>query len=150
MKVTIPRLALFAVLVSLVVLYITDSPRLYIANAIDGHFQEVSQPLVGLSVSLIIFPIITVPLVGDIVLKTRSLGIKVNKNLVKDYVNGCFTVFTVSVVELIMVLLKPFINYCIIDYLLISFLSALIVILVVLMLSLWKIVRLLYEVIATQ
>ena len=150
MKATIPRLALFAVLVSLVVLYIVDSPRLHIANAVDEHFQEVSQPLVGLSVSLIIFPIITVPLVGDMVLKTRSLGIKVNKNLVKDYVNGCFTVFTVSVVELIIVLLKPFINYCIIDYLLISFLSALIVILVVLMLSLWKIVRLIYEVIATQ
>ncbi len=150
MGVTIPRLALFVVLVSLAVLFIINCSGLDIANAVDEHFQEVSQPLIGLSVSLIIFPIITVPLVGDIVSRVKNLGIKVNKNLVKDYVNGCFTIFAIAVMELLIILIKPFINYDIIIYLIISFLLSLVIILVILMLSLWKIVKLLYEVIATQ
>jgi len=151
LKLTLPILAVIVIVVCCLALFVLAYLSIDVPAIFSRRFGESVQPLIALSVSLAIFPIITVPLVGEIVSKARDLGIRVSKSLVEDYVNGCFTIFILSIAELILVFLITVLETIVVlYYLVIALLASILLVLAVLMLSLWKIVKLLYEIIATQ
>jgi len=145
MKITTLQLALIALTISIIVLIVLGWWGIHVVQTVEKHFSEIFSPLVALSVSLIIFPIITIPYIGNIVLNAKRLNIQVRRELVKDYIDGCYTVFALAVSELLAILAKPLITDYMV-YLIVSLLIALVITLVALMLSLWKVTKLLYEV----
>lgn len=125
--------------------------RLMVAFDIVSHdvlsagIREAMQPLIALSVSLLVFPFISVPAVESVVSRAQSRGLRVSEGLVKDYVDGCFTVFLLSAVELLLLVLYAFTRYGAIVFVALAALASLVFNMVILMLGLWQIARLMME-----
>ncbi|MEM1866044.1 MAG: hypothetical protein QXD57_07440 [Ignisphaera sp.] len=111
-------------------------------DMLSAGIREAMQPLIVLSVSLLVFPFISVSAVESVVLRAQSLGLKVSKSLLKDYVDGCFTVFFLSAVELLLLVLYAFTRYGAIVFVALAVLASLVFNTVNLMLGLWQITRL--------
>ena len=118
-----------------------------ITSILAERFHDVAQPLIGLSVSLIIFPFITVPAVENIVSKARELRISVNLRLLEDYINGCFTVFLLALTEIIVIIIYSLLPSWVLLCVAFSVLGSLAVVLGILVLSLWQVMELLYRVV---
>ncbi len=123
---------------------------------ITDNFGIITSVLLVYSASLIIFPIMTVPLVADIMLKVKEqLGKQgtPNPRLVKDYVDGCFTAFLLAVLELMIILVlslfRDGILPSILMLLLLPMATSMTALLVSIMLSLWKVAKLAYEVLTS-
>jgi hypothetical protein len=108
------------------------------------RFQSIGQLLVALSVSLIIFPFISLPAIESIVSRTRELGIAVNPELVGDYASGCFIVLLLSLLETMVVILYSLIPIQELLLIIFSLLCSQMVVVLILVLFLWRATALLY------
>ena len=118
----------------------------WIIHDFASNFSFVSQALIGLSISLILFPFISVPVVHSVVTRAWELGIKPSKELIKDYVDACFTVFVLSTVEMICVIVYSLSHWITWVYIMLPVLVAMITVLLILSFGLWKVAALLYTI----
>lgn len=116
-------------------------------DTLSAGLREATSPLIVLSVTLIVFPFVSVSGVESIVSRAQSLGIKVNQKLVEDYVDGCFIVFLLSVAELISLVLYVFTDSVIIVYITIPLLITLVFITIILLSGLWEIAKMMIKII---
>jgi len=118
----------------------------YAVYAVLFRFREMLSTVIALSVSLIIFPFISVPAVESIVERAERLNIKVNPRLVKDYVDGCFMVFLLSTIEMALIIAIQLVEGApLITLASFALLLTLIIILFTIVYSLWVVTRLLQE-----
>ncbi len=110
-------------------------------------FREAFQPIIALSVSLVIFPFITVPAVESIVSRAKKLNLYVNPSLVKDYVDACFTVFIMALSEIVLLIVYSFTHKTLIAYTALATLTTMILVLFTLMAALWQVTALFYKII---
>jgi len=101
-RLTVGRLAFLFFVSFFVVLLVAGATNFYAVYDILFRFREASATVTALSVSLIIFPFISVPAVVSIVERAEKLNIRVNPSLMKEYVDGCFIVLLLSTVELVL------------------------------------------------
>jgi len=99
---TTVRFATLTFALIFVALLAADTVDSYAVYSILLRFREALATVVALSVSLIVFPFVSVPAVESIVERAERLGIRVNPRLVKDYVDGCFTMFLLATTEIIL------------------------------------------------
>ena len=137
------RLVLMTLLLVTLIMYV----RSEIVETLAKNFENASQALIGLSISLILFPFITVPVVHNVIVRARELGIKINKNLIKDYINACFIVFILATVEIVSIIVYSLTNLMLWFYVIFPILIVMLIMLVLLTLGLWQIVKILYEII---
>jgi len=125
-------------------------------NALELHklrvgFEVALPSIMALSVSLVVFPFVSVPAVESITARAEKAGIKVNPKLLKDYIDGCFTIFLLSTAEIILIIVYQIIGEIAGNIVvfalpmktlilcgLLSLLCTLIVILVLVILALWE------------
>lgn len=136
------RIAVIVLLIACAVVY--REP--WITHGFASNFSFVSQALIGLSISLILFPFISVPVVHSVVTRAWELGIKPSKELIKDYVDACFTVFVLSTVEMICVIVYSLSHWITWVYIMLPVLVAMITVLLILSFGLWKVAALLYTI----
>jgi len=103
-RLTVGGLALLFFVSFFVALLVAGATNFYAVYNILFRFREALTTVTALSVSLIIFPFISVPVIASIVERAEKLSIKVNPSLVKDYVDGCFTIFSLSTAEIILII----------------------------------------------
>lgn len=134
-------------IVVLLLLYGSVVAHMLPVDRLRDAFSAAADYVVALSVSLIVFPFVSVPAVERIVSRAESVNIRVNPRLVKDYVNSCYAVFMLALTEIILI-----ITYSLLEepwfllLLVLSNLVTLLLILAFLMLALWKTSLLLIEV----
>jgi len=110
------------------------------------RFSEALSFIVALSISLVIFPFISISAIENIVERAEKLNVRVNPKLVKDYVDGCFMVFLLSTVEIVLMIAIQLIESIpIITLTAFTLLLTLIIVLFTIVYSLWKAARLLQE-----
>ena len=136
------RIAVVALLIAFAAVYLEP----WIIHGFASNFSFVSQALIGLSISLILFPFISVPVVHSVVTRAWELGIEPSKELVKDYVDACFTVFVLSTMEMICVITYSLSHWIELVYLMFPVLVAMITVLLILSFGLWKVAVLLYTI----
>ena len=136
------RIAVIVLLIACAAIY--REP--WITHGFASNFSFVSQALIGLSISLILFPFISVPVVHSVVTRAWELGIEPSKELVKDYVDACFTVFVLSTVEMICVIMYSLSHWITLVYIMLPVLVAMIMVLLILSFGLWKVAALLYTI----
>lgn len=134
---------------ALATLYVATTLNPLALNALATGLREAAQPLAALSVSLTLFPFISVSAVESTVSRARSLKIPVNEALVRDYVDGCFLVSLLSILELLLLVLYAFTFSSLIVFIAISVLASLVASVTILMLGLWQITRLLVKLSST-
>lgn len=88
------------------------------------------------------------PAVESIVSRAQNLGVKVNQKLVEDYIDGCFMVFLLSVVELLLLVFYAFTGLSVIVFATMPVLISLIFVTVILISGLWQITRLMVRLIS--
>lgn len=137
--------ALITLVLTLSVLLLLVSSNILTLDTLVKGLREATSPLIALSVSLIVFPIISVSTVEDVVSKARSSGIEVNQRLVKDYIDGCFMIFILSMVNLLLLVFYAFTGLWVIVFTTVSVLVSLIFVMIILMSGLWQITRLIIE-----
>ena len=144
-QLSLRRLAVITFLLSFAILYALVKINVVSYSLLHNQLEKALQPIVALSVSLIIFPFITIPSVESIVSRAERAGIKVSKKLVEDYIHGCYTVFSLSLIEIISIIFFIFFSTWIIIYLILSFFITKMVVLLILVYSLWQVSVLLQQ-----
>ena len=137
------KLVLVTLLLVILIMYIHSG----IIDFLLKNFESALQALLGLSISLILFPFITVPIVHNVVTRARELGIKINKNLIKDYINACFIVFILATMEIVSIIIYSLASSPLWFYIIFPVLVTMLIMLVLLTLGLWQVVKILYEII---
>lgn len=147
---TVPRFAAIMFVVFFVAVYTMVGIGIVPVDVLCARFEVALQSVIALSVSLIIFPFITVPAVESIVSKAERVGVKVSNKLVEDYVHGCYTIFLLSVVEVVLIIVYSFLGKTLLTLpvilLALSTLAVLIIVLLILVYSLWKVTLLLQRI----
>jgi len=119
-------------------------------HAVDNilfRFREILTTVVTFSVSLIIFPFISVPAVESIVERAEKLNIKANPRLVKDYVDGCYIASLLSTVEIVLIITIQLVEGVpLITLAAFALLLTLVGIFFVVIYSLWIVTRILQEI----
>lgn len=141
-------ITLIVLILTQLVLWLLVSSNILSLDTLTAGLREAAPPLVALSVSLIVFPFISVPAVESIVSRAQSLGVKVNQKLVEDYIDGCFIVFLLSVVELLLLVFYAFTDLPVIVFTTIPVLVSLIFVTIILVSGLWQITRLMMKLIS--
>jgi len=146
-RLTARRTTILLFLFIFTVLLAVSRVNFYDVYNILFRFKEALNSVIALSISLIIFPFVSVPAVESIVEHAKKLHIKVSSNLVKDYVDGCFTVSILATIEVVLIIAIQLIEE--IEFLLILIALALLLTLIIdffiIVYSLWVVTRLLQE-----
>jgi len=124
-------------------------------------FEAALPSIIALSVSLVVFPFVSADAVESITARAEKAGIKVNPKLLKDYIDGCFTIFLLSTAEIILIIVYRIIGEVaenIVVFIfpmktlilsgLLSILCTLIVILILVISALWEATSLLLDLMA--
>ncbi|MEM1832530.1 MAG: hypothetical protein QXJ97_13495, partial [Desulfurococcaceae archaeon] len=138
--------AVALLVLSLGILWLASALNTLLRDILIMRLHGAMQPLIALSVSLLVFPFVSVPAVESIVSRARSHGLRVSSELVKDYVDGCFTVFLLSVTELLLLVLYAFTHSELVAFATVAVLISLTFSTVILMSGLWHITRLMIDV----
>jgi len=151
-RLTARRTTILLFLLIFTVLLAVSGVNFYGVYNILFRFREATATVIALSISLTIFPFVSVPAVESIVEHTEKLHIKVSPNLVKDYVDGCFTVSILATIEVVLIIAIQLIEE--IKFLLILIALALLLTLIIdffiIVYSLWVVSRLLQELAGRQ
>jgi len=145
MRITLFRLSMIVLVICYLVMFAIAKLNIIEISALSGKSCLV-YVIVVFSFLSAISSVFIVSLFAELVSRIRELNIRVSKSLVEDYINGCFTIFSLSIVELVLVFLATsFETITILYYLVLPLLISILSVLVVLMLSLWRITKLLYK-----
>jgi len=145
-RLTMERLTFLLFVFIFIILLIASMANPRAVHSMLLRFREMLSTVVALSVSLIIFPFISVPAVESTVERAEKLNIKVNPKLIKDYVDGCFTIFLLSTVEMVLIIAIQLVEGIpLITLAAFALLLTLIIVLFTVVYSLWKVTRLLQE-----
>jgi len=151
-RLTARRIAILLFLIIFTALLAVSGVNFYAVYDILFRFREALSSVIALSIPLIIFPFVSVPAVESIVERAEKLRIKVSPNLVKDYVDGCFTVSILATAEVVLIIAIQLIEE--IKFLLaliaLSLLLTLIIDFFIIIYSLWVVSKLLHRVISSH
>jgi len=143
---TIRRFAYLLFVFIFMLLLAVGTINFYAVHELLLRFEGALPSVVALSVSLIIFPFITVPAVESVVERAEKLGIKVNQKLLKDYVDGSYTVFLLAVAEMVLIIVVQLVEEALLLTLAaLTLLSTLIIVLFIVVYSLWEVTRILQD-----
>jgi len=145
---TLRRFAAMVFALVFVALYVMVSVGVVPVNVLRDRFEAALQPIIALSVSLVIFPFMSVPAVESIVSRAERVGKKASTKFIEDYVHGCYTVFLLAVAEMVLVIVYSFLKGVLLLLLAVPTLTTLIIVLLILVYSLWRITLLLQRTLA--
>jgi len=147
-QLTMVRFTVLLFVLIFVVLLVVGTINFYAVYDVLFRFREMMlASVVALSVSLIIFPFISIPAVESIVERAEKLNIKVESGLVRDYVDGCFTAFLLSAIEMVLIIAIQLVEgVTLITLATFALLLTLIIVFFIVVYSLWVVTRLLQEV----
>ena len=114
------------------------------------RFESALPSIIALSVSLIIFPFVSVSAVESIVARAEKTGVRMNPNLVKDYLDGCYTIFLLSAIEMILVITYSLSKTVLLLILALSLLPSLVIVLILIVVALWNVTLLLQNVVSSK
>ena len=136
---TLRKFAAVMFILFFVAVYIMVGIGIVSVNVLRIRFEAALQPIIALSVSLVIFPFISIPAVESIVSRAERAGIKASSKLIEDYIHGCYTVFLLAVTEIVLVTAYSFLKEVLLLLLLaVPTLITLIIVLLILVYSLWR------------
>ncbi len=145
---SLPRFIFILFILFFVIVGIIARVNIASIDVLRARFEVALQPIIAFSVSLVIFPFISVPAVESIISRAERAGIKVSSKLVEDYIHGCYTVFLLAISEIVLIITYSFLERSLLILLAVPILITLIILTLVLVYSLWKVTLLLQRVLA--
>jgi len=139
---TMARFTVLLFVFIFVVLLAVGTIDFYAVYNVLFRFREALPFVAALSISLIIFPFISISAIENIVERAEKLGIKVDPMLLKDYVDGCFTIFLLASIEMVLIILIQLIEGVpLLNLTTLALLLTLIIVFFIFVYSLWKATR---------
>jgi len=146
---TMARFTVLLFVFIFIVLLVVGTIDFYAVYNVLFRFREALPFVAALSISFTIFPFISISAIENIVERAEKLGIKVDPMLLKDYVDGCFMIFLLASIEMVLIIAIQLVEGVpLITLAAFALLLTLIVLFFAVVYSLWNVTRILQELVA--
>lgn len=132
------------VFIAMTIIFMVTNAGVMFLHSLNGQISEFRQIVLGISLSFILFPLTSLSIIDIIINRAREIGITISMEILNDYIYGSITVFLFSLAEQGLLMLSLVAINATIIALILSAISAQLIVLIILISFIGRAISILY------
>jgi len=132
------------VFIAMTIIFMVTNAGVMFLHSLNGQISEFRQIVLGISLSFILFPLTSLSIIDIIINRAREIGITISMEILNDYIYGSITVFLFSLAEQGLLMLSLVAVNATIIALILSAISAQLIVLIILISFIGRAISILY------
>lgn len=132
------------VFIAMTIIFMVTNAGVMFLHSLNGQISEFRRIVLGISLSFILFPLTSLSIIDIIINRAREIGITISMEILNDYIYGSITVFLFSLAEQGLLMLSLVAINATIIALILSAISAQLIVLIILISFIGRAISILY------